>query len=246
MKKFATMFAAAAFALAIAGTAQAQGERRGQPGQGRGGMMQGGFGGFGSVHMFLANNKALQDELKITDEQKTKLEAVAKEQMEKAREAGRGGFNRDASDEERKAAREKMEKAAAESRKAFEEVLDKDQVKRLHQINYQYMGIRAFSDKEVQSALKLTDDQKESIKSIADEYNRERMEIMRGAFQPGERPSEEDRKKMQDKTNALQKDAEEKIAAKLTDEQKKAWKDLIGEKFDVSKLTMQQRRPRDN
>jgi hypothetical protein len=107
------------------------------------------------------------------------------------------------------------------------------------------MGVRAFSDKDVQTALKVTDEQKEQIKSITDEYNKERAELMRSAFTPGEQPSEEDRKKMQEKSAALRKDAEDKIAAKLQDEQKKAWKDLIGEKFDVSKLTQPQRR-RDN
>jgi hypothetical protein len=46
-------------------------------------------------------------------------------------------------------------------------------------------------------------------------------------------------KKMQDtqkKVAALGKEAEEKIAGMLTDDQKKSWKAMIGEKFDTSKL----------
>ena len=83
MRKFTTMLAAAALAVAFASSAEAQNRQRGggagqgQPGQGRGGMMGGGFGL--NVYNLMSTNKALQDELKITDDQKKKLEDAIQE-----------------------------------------------------------------------------------------------------------------------------------------------------------------------
>jgi hypothetical protein len=53
------------------------------------------------------------------------------------------------------------------------------------------------------------------------------------------------------KREALTKETEEKIVATLSDDQKKSWKEMIGEKFDVSKLRQGfgfggGNRPRDN
>jgi hypothetical protein len=255
MRKFSTMLAAAALAVAFAGSAEAQGRRGGGQGQPGGG---GGFGfGFGSVYGMLSTNKDLQAELKVTDDQKTKLEAVAKKLAE-ARAAGggggRGGFNPNATDEERKAAAEARAKAAAETKKAYEEVLTPDQAKRVAQINIQNMSVRAFGDKDVQTGLKMGDDQKEKIKTVLDGYQKDLRELMtaggggRGAGR-GQPQSEEDKKKAEEnakKREALTKEAEEKIVATLSDDQKKSWKDMIGEKFDVSKLRVAPGRPRDN
>lgn len=257
MRKFTTMLAAAALAVAFASTADAQNRQRGggqgQPGQGRG--MGGGFGG-GSVYMLLSTNETLQKELKITDEQKTKLTDVAKEQGAKMREAfqGGGGFNPNATDEERKERAEKMAKLTAESKKAYEAVLTPEQAKRTTQINYQYMGVRAFSDKDVQTTLKMSDDQKEKIKTVMDQYNKDVRELGggfggRGGAGRGQPQSEEDKKKAEENTKkreALTKETEEKIVATLSDDQKTSWKTMIGEKFDVAKLRVAQTRPRDN
>jgi Spy/CpxP family protein refolding chaperone len=255
MRKFSMMLAAAALAVAFAGSAEAQGRRGGganQPGTGRG--MGGGFG-FGSVYNMLSTNKDLQAELKITDEQKTKLEAVAKDLAEKRQAAGGGGrYNPNATDEERKAAEEARAKAAAETKKAYEAVLTPDQAKRTAQINIQNMSVRAFGDKDVQTSLKMGDDQKEKIKTVLDGYQKDLRELMtaggggRGAGR-GQPQSEEDKKKAEEnakKREALTKEAEEKIVATLSDDQKKSWTDLIGAKFDVSKLRVAPPRPRDN
>lgn len=255
MRKFSMLLAAAALAVVLVGTGTAQdepkkdakkGER--QPpggGGGFGGRMGGGFGG-ASIYGFLANNKDLQAELKITDEQKKKFEDVAKEQQAKMRELFTGGgIGRDATEEQRKEMMEKMTKAAAETKKAYEAVLTSEQAKRVTQINYQYMNVRAFSDKDVQTALKMTDDQKEKIKTVMETYQKDSAELRggRGAGGGGApgRPSEENQKKLE----ALRKDVEEKIVATLKDDQKKEWKGMIGEKFDVSKLTFQPMRSRD-
>lgn len=242
MRKFSIMLAVAGLMAAFAGDSTAQDQpKRGrgefQPGGGRGMM-----GGFGSIYGYLSNNKDLQAELKVTDEQKKKFEEIAKAQQGKMRELFTGGgFGRDATDEQRKEMREKMDKFAAETKKAYEEALTPAQAKRITQIGYQQQGIRAFSNKEVQTALKMTDDQKEKIKGVMETYMKDAQEL-RGGRDRGQRPSEENQKKLE----ALRKDAEEKVVAALTDEQRKSWKDMTGEKFDVSKLTFMPARPRDN
>jgi Spy/CpxP family protein refolding chaperone len=247
------MALAAALVAGVVASASAQDRR---PGQGR---QPGGFGfggGFGgpNVYMLVTTNKDLQSELKITDEQKAKLDEALKPIQDKQREL-RPNFGQGGERPTREQMQERMEKVAKlneEAKKTVEGALKPEQAKRLSQIAYQAMGINAFTNKDVEAALKLTDGQKEKIKGVMDELNKDRMELMRGGprFQPGQPPSEEDQKKfaeLRKKGEALTREAQDKITALLQDEQKTAWKELTGEKFDVSKLTPQfgQRR-RDN
>ncbi|CAN5551148.1 hypothetical protein BH11PLA2_BH11PLA2_05380 [soil metagenome] len=246
MRKFVKIAAVAAvMSVGFVASVPAQDEpkkgRPTQPGQpGRGGfagnMMMG-----TNVYGMLATNKVLQDELKITDDQKKKLEELSKAQMTKFQEAMKG-MTRDATDEQRKEMTEKMTKMRAESKKAYSEVLTPEQAKRAQQISYQAQGLRAFSDAEVQTALKLSDEQKEKIKTVMEQYTKDSMELRgggRGGAAGGGRPSEEDLKKMADnakKVKALGDEAKEKIASGLSDEQKKSWKEMVGAEFDVTKL----------
>ena len=97
------------------------------------------------------------------------------------------------------------------------------------------MGVTAYNEDEVQTALKLTDDQKAKIKTLIDDYNKDRGELMpqRGAGGGGGNFQE-----ILPKLEALAKTYTEKVQAVLTDEQKKAWKDLVGAEFNL-----QARRP---
>jgi Spy/CpxP family protein refolding chaperone len=245
MKLLSKLVLAAALAAGMAGAATAQ-----PPGGGRQGGMAGMMGGGANVYGLLATNKDLIEELKISDEQKAKLLEVGKAAREKMT-GSFGRFNPDATDEERKAMREKMEKMMAEVRADYEKVLDDKQKARVKQITYQAMGVSAYGNKDVQEALKFTDDQKESVKGMMDEFLKERGELMRGAF--GDRGAGGDREEMQKKmeemrkkTTALGKEYAEKIEAKMTDAQKSEWKKLQGDKFDVTKLTQAPRQRRDD
>jgi len=247
MRNVARLMFAAVLAVAFVASADAQNRRQGQ-GQRQGGGM-GGFGQFSVYSVIVTQgfgqdakadvNKALKEELKISDEQKDKLLEVMKPINEKRRELFPRGQQQ--TDEQRKEAAEKRAKLDEDAKKAIEEVLKPEQAKRLGQINYQMMGIRAYANKDVETALKLTDDQKDQIKAILETYGKDVGELRQGAprVQFGQRPSEEDQKKLDDirkKTEALTKETEEKVSVKLTDEQKKLWKDMTGEKFDTSKL----------
>ncbi len=255
MRKFSTMLFAAAMAVVVVSGATAQDEKKkgNRPGQfqrgGAGGMM----GGGNSVFTMIGTNKVLQDELKVTDDQKTKLEEVGKAAREKISEAMKDVNFREMSEEQRKELTEKMTKLRDESKTAVEGVLTAEQKKRANEINYQMMGTRAFANKDVQAALKMTEEQVEKVKDINEASQKDLRELMQaGGFGRGRGgdQSEEDRKKMEDnrkKMEALRKDAEEKIVAVMTDDQKKQWKEMVGEKFDTSKLQQGgTRRQRDN
>ncbi len=169
----------------------------------------------------LLTQKVVQDDLKIAGEQKEKLQSVLTKSGEKMR-ALRG--NRDLSQEERG---EKMRALQAETTKGINEVLKPEQQKRLKQIQLQVRGIEAaINDPEVQKALKFTDEQKEAVKTILkerdDKYQAETKDLERQDF----RKRGEIRQK-------LNKEAQGKIASKLTSEQKEAWTEMIGEKIEV-------------
>jgi Spy/CpxP family protein refolding chaperone len=76
----------------------------------------------------------------------------------------------------------------------------------------------------VQTALKLDDKQKEKFKNIEDENQKAMRELFQGG---GGGRGNANREKMQE----LRKKAEEDINAVLTDDQKKAFKDLLGDEF---------------
>ncbi len=121
-----------------------------------------------------------------------------------------------------------MKEMNATAMKALGEFLKPEQITRLKQISIQTQGIRAFTDPEVAKKLNLTDAQKSDIQTIFEET----MEAMRGVpF--GQDQSEEEREANMKKLTELNKEALDKVAAKLNDEQQKSWKELIGAQFEL-------------
>ena len=156
-----------------------------QRGRGRG---QGGFGQGNSIAQ-LAQNKSVQQEVKISDDQAkkitdalTKLREDLKDDYAKlggrGRRGGGGDGGNSATPEERTAARKKTGEAET---KAVNAILDEKQQKRLQQIHVQQQGLTALQNEETQKTLKLTDEQKEKIKAIGDDLQKE----MRGLFGGG-------------------------------------------------------------
>ncbi len=212
-----------------------------------------GFGGFGGV-TGLVRNKAVQEDLKMTDEQVTKVGEWAKEfgpkSMEIMKDKGvefggkggkGGGFGKQTPEQ-----LEKMAAANAEiSKVAYKElgdILKKEQVDRLKQIDRQNTGVNAFTHEDVVEALKLTDSQKTSIKGLATDLGKDSAEIRteagfgkgggggKGTFDP------EKMAEMNKKIQKAQKEYTAKAVDLLTDDQKKTWKTLIGADFDLTKL----------
>jgi hypothetical protein len=209
MKRFGQVTLALAVVLLAASPAFAQ---RGQR-QGRGGFGGGMRGGFGMDMLSLANQKSVQEELKVSDEQATKIKDLAAKQRESF------GSLKDLSREER---RTKVAEQRKANDKAIAEVLKTDQVKRLKQITWQLQGTRAFRNEEVATALKLTDDQKGKIKTIQEDAFKSMRELF-GKGQGAEGAKE--------KLAEVRKATQEKVMGVLTDEQKTAWKELVGTPF---------------
>jgi len=208
----------------------------------------GGFGaiGAGSVTGLIVN-KAVQEDLKMTVDQVAKAMEWAKDFRAKAMEirkdkgvdfaGGKGGFTPPTPEQ-----LEKLVAANAEIRKVsykeLGDVLKKEQIERLKQIDRQSMGIAAFTtDEVVVKALNLNDTQKISLKEISDDFGKARREIMSDAASGGF-----DLEKIQDAQKKIQKTQNEhmeKAIALFTDEQKVTWRKLKGETFDLQKLIPQ-------
>ncbi len=144
--------------------------------------------------------------------------------IEKQREEFQG--LRDLSQEER---REKMQglarTRAAELVKGMGGILKPEQVKRFEEIQLQQSGASAFSSPRVQEGLKLTADQKTKLREIIEESS----QAMRETFQDLQSDREGAMKKMAE----LRKQATEKAFGVLTEDQKKSWKGMAGEPFEV-------------
>lgn len=201
MKRLVQITLAAAVVVMAVSPALAQEQQRQRGGRGFG------FGGMGTL--FLLGQKSVQEELKLSDEQVTKV----KELQEKQRESFQG--LRDLSQEER---RTKMQEAAKAQTEAVAKLLKPAQLKRVKQISLQQAGVRAINDEEVAKALSVTDEQKEKIREIGRESFEKLRELGR---------DEEAAKKRQE----LMKETNEKMMGVLTAEQKTKLKAMQGEPF---------------
>lgn len=202
----AKLLAVAALTLVTVGSAFAQ---------------RGGFGQRGGAN--LLQRAEVQTELKLTDEQKTKVASM----LETLGEERRGRFQdlRDASAEERQKV---MAQWQMEETKKVNAILNPDQQKRFRQISLQQEGPMALSRPDVADELKLTDDQKMKVQE-ARAIMMEKQGVIREEAQG-------DREAMRSKMEALRKETNDKIAAVLTDEQKTKWKEMCGTPLTLAPL----------
>lgn len=197
----------------LAGPSAAQDKKKGR----------GGFGvGVGMAS--LVTNEGVQKELKLADDQAGKAKEIADKLREKHKGEFAAAFKLDG-EERRTKMQEILKTFNEETAKELGTVLKPEQIKRLKQIELQQRGSRAFEDQEVVAGLKISDDQKAKLKALGEESGKQMREIFQGA--QGHR--EEAAKKFQ----ALRKETMDKALAVLSDDQKKAWKELTGEPFEV-------------
>jgi hypothetical protein len=220
MRKLVAFMALGTILVVVAATAQAQ---------------RGGFGGGTQSAYQLLANKSVQEELKLTDDQKSKVKEVTDKISAEAKEKGFGGFGKnfkDMSKEEiEKAMAKRAEATKATNEKAMKEltpILKEEQVKRLKQIEHQQLRMGLFTDPETSKALAITDEQKEKIKGIAEEVTKDTAEIGTAM-----RNKEMDFKDGNKKMEAIRKDGMDKVMAILKDDQKAKYKAMTGEPFEV-------------
>jgi len=174
----------------------------------------------------LIANEGVQKELKLTDEQTSKAEAVAREVREKYHGEFAKVEDLDAQKRSEKMA-EIVRTMISETNKGLADVLKPEQMKRYRQIQLQQLGLRAFTEPEVQSKLKLTDDQVGQIRRINADSQSQRRELLQGGGGGGTR------EEMRKKEATLGKEGMDKALAVLSADQKQAWTDMTGEPFEV-------------
>jgi hypothetical protein len=182
-----------------------------------------GRGGFGGPGFLMAPN--VQKDLKLSDEQIGKVQGVLREVNEK--HADERTAIRELPQEERPAKQIALSKTITEEVKTAL-ALSADQSKRFDQIALQARGFQAFMDPTVIEKLKVTDEQKSKIREIA-----EASRAGGGGFANLKDASEEERAAAFKKMAETRKENMAKVTALLTDDQKKAWKDLTGEPIEI-------------
>jgi Spy/CpxP family protein refolding chaperone len=201
--KFLAVIAAVAVVAMAAQLAVAQNEqgKRGG-GRGRGGAGGPGMGGPPSMAR-LATIDKVQEALKITDEQKTKIEKI------------NADFRKEMSGD--RPDPEKMKKMRDEVTDKLKEVLNADQQKRLMGIFVQVMGAGAVMDPAVGKEIDLTDEQKDKLHEAM------------GPPPEGREARGAGAQSFQDRRAKMEKD----VMAVLTPEQQKKLESLKGEKVDI-------------
>jgi hypothetical protein len=198
---------------------------------------QPGFGfGFGGVTN-LVTNKAVQEDLKVSEEQTKKISEWAKEFKGKSDEIRKEKMKDVSKDNFQEKNAEATAAINTEAYKELADVLKKEQINRLKQIHRQQMGLNAFTNTEVVDGLKLNDTQKTAVKTAISDFDKERREIFADAGIKKGMFDAEKFAEAQKKIQKAQKDTTDKLVGSLDDTQKKTWKEMIGEAFDLTKLT---------
>lgn len=200
--------AALVASLPLASDASAQ-----PPGRGWGMGMGGGMS-----HAALLRQEAVQADLGLSADLKTKLAAALPERGPGGGGGG-GGNPRDMTDEQRQKWMEERRARQAEDDKKIAGLLDAKQLARLKQIRVQALGAGVLMDETLAKELGVTDDQVGKLRSA--------MQEMRGQGQGGGGNPGEMRAKMTAKAMEI-----------LSADQKAKLETLKGPAFDVSKLQM--------
>jgi hypothetical protein len=116
--------------------------------------------------------------------------------------------------------------------KSLATVLDAEQLKRLRQIDLQIKDFRAFGDAHLQTELKMTAEQKTNVKTILEDADKETAEIMKD-FGGGKGGKGGFGGANFEKLQTIQKETKERVTSVLTKEQKRAYNEMIGEKFEM-------------
>lgn len=166
----------------------------------------------GPNQFVLLRQPAVQEELKLTAEEKEKIKKLFEGFRDRLIEAVENGQ------------RDKMAGLIQEQEKALPTVLNASQRKRLKEVFIQVQGLWALTDPGISKDLQITTEQKKKIQDL----QKESEEAMKKLFQQG---GAANRKDAQRKLADFHKQANEKGLALLTTAQQAKWKELSGEPF---------------
>jgi len=123
-----------------------------------------------------------------------------------------------------------MRQSAAIARQRMASILDRDQQRRLGQIELWTAGTRAFLGDDLPTRLRLSESQRQTIRERVTE-TQEAIQALAGQLQKGGDVQAAEKQAAQ-----LQADLQREILAKLSDQQKQEWMDLLGPRIDLSAL----------
>ena len=177
---------------------------------------------------FLVFRDKVQEDLKLTGEQKEKLEQHLQELLPDAMQFFQkiDGLKREEREKELQAYRPKVqEKLAA----VLKETLKEDQRKRCANWSCNGRGRSPWctGTREIGKDLKITDEQRKQFMAVVQDMQKKIAPLIKEA-QSGGNPEE-----IRPKVMKIRKEHEGKIEALLTDAQKKQWKEMLGKPLDL-------------
>ncbi|MBI2827634.1 MAG: hypothetical protein HYX69_23405 [Planctomycetia bacterium] len=185
----------------------------------------------------LLGMETVQKELKLSADQTATVQKMAGEMRSQMQETFSG--LQDLSAEER---REKMTEMRAEmakmSKAAYakaDALLNPEQRERLNQLSLQQRGTAGLSDPETATALKLSDEQKQKLKALAEAAQEQRRAAFQAAGGGGGGGGRE-------RFAAMQKEQDEKAMQVLSAEQRDQFEKMKGKKFEFPERGGQGRR----
>ncbi len=188
----------------------------------------------------LIDNASVQKELKLSEEQVTRVtemrQQVKDKILVKSREQPSNSFKKTKPVDLQANARELSKAASEETWKGLQDILKPGQLKRLKQIQLQREGFNTLFDPEVAKTLALTEEQKKKIEGIQ-EYLKKQSTAL---FKTGPQTNFQSNLK---KITTLRREALDKALALLSPEQMKSWTDLAGDPFEMKSQPFMLRRP---
>jgi hypothetical protein len=180
-------------------------------------------GGWGRMFQLpavtLAQLDAVQEELKLSDEQKKQVAELNEKLNEERQELFSGGPGGD-----REQFREKWTKFNADAANSFNEILDDAQEQRAQEIFIQVNGPSVLVQESVSEPLKISDEQQEQLQEV---LAASREEFMGAGLRDMER--EEATKKIAE----LSAGRDEKLLAVLNDDQRAQFEKMQGAKIEI-------------
>jgi hypothetical protein len=186
----------------------------------------------GGSLLAIVRNEAVQAELKLDDAKKAEVAKVAEELQGQFGGGPGGGRGQGGQGGDFQARLARMQEQAKQAEEKLKTVLSDEQMKRLKQIRWQYLGVLgAAQDAELASALSLDDATKEKLAALNEEQREARRDLQEavqdGSVQREAVPAEMEK---------VRKELEDKALALLTADQKAKYAELVGAPFDVSPL----------
>ena len=172
---------------------------------------------------FVVFREAAQADLKLTDEQKEKVEEHLRERLPDIMQFFQSldGVNGEEREKKLQAFRQNAREKLTSVLKA---TLKEDQSKRLHQLGLQQEGAFALFHGEPKLAkdLKITQEQRKKFMAVVQDLQKKVKPLIEEA-QSGGNPEE-----IRPKVMKIRKEHEQQIEALLTDTQKEHWKEMLG------------------